>query len=178
MTMDIAIDLDGTLAETHEYVFDRAEGIEYSNFKQQDNGWGEEDWEEYNHWSSNAWNNHMDEIDMIEPSVVDALDRVAEYNHVTILTHRTNADEQIQAWLKNNDISYHEFVSTHKDKREYDMDLYVDDSVVVPQEAVDEHWQFLYDRPYNKHVDHLERISSLYDLLIFTPQNMPTQFGH
>lgn len=138
---NVAIDLDGTLADIHTPAIERADGI--SAYRP--DSFDSEDWKEYKHRSQNVWHNHSDEIQLVENCAPEVVAAVAAEHHVTILTHRRNVDEQIQEWLAAQGIEYDDFIATHRDKATFDMDVYVDDNRIdAPSASV-----FLRHQPWN-----------------------------
>lgn len=157
--LEVAVDLDGTQADLHTPAVKRSTELDAYRPDEFD----EAEWKEYKHRSSNVWHNHREEIPLVEPCVPDVMQALHDRHRVTVLTHRRNVDEQIQAWLAEYDIPYDDFIATHHDKAEFNMDVYVDDNPIDADGAQ----VFLRDRPWNADVeagfDH--RLHSLEDLL-------------
>lgn len=155
----VAVDLDGTQADLHTPAVERSSELD----AYRPDEFGEAEWKEYKHRSSNVWHNHHEEIELVEPCAPDVMQALHDRHHVTVLTHRRNVDDQIRAWLAAHDIPYDDFIATHRDKAEFDMDVYVDDNPIHADDAR----VFLRDRPWNADVengfDH--RIDSLAVLL-------------
>lgn len=150
--MNIAVDLDGVLADIHRPTADRSDELSWDEVKSRD--FDEEDWTEYKHVSQNLWHNHWDEIPLMEDEVVEEMSRLTEDHEVTVLTHRCNVVEKIERWLHDNGIAHDELICTHDDKSEYDFDLYVDDNPVDGP-------QLLRDQPWNQDVDSSDRIFTI-----------------
>lgn len=163
MTCSIALDLDGVLADIHTVAIDRSPTLDAYD----PSAFGEEEWKEYKHRSYNVWHNHHEEIPLVE---ADAPRIVAELNaehDVTILTHRTNVDGSIEAWLDTHEIPYDSLTPTHADKADNPHDVYVDDNPIPGADGR----VLLYNHERNGHETdgYDERIDSLNEVESFLP---------
>lgn len=143
--MQIALDLEGVLADTHLATRDRSDRLGPEHFEY----WGFDDemWDHYHHVSQNLWHNHWEDIDPMEPALCDVV-RILRYDHtVDILTARTGVDDQIQKWLDANDIQYDGFTATKQPKHEFDYGVFIDDN---PRMAGDVDFLYMRDRPWNR----------------------------
>lgn len=147
--MNIAVDLDGVLADIHRPTADRSDRLTWEQVASRN--FTDEDWDEYRHVSQNLWHNHWDQIPLVEEGVVEEMERLAQQHTVTILTHRCNVDSSIEQWLADNGIHYHELIATHEDKETFGYDFYIDDN---PLEAR----HLLRDQPWNRHIETTNRI--------------------
>lgn len=148
--MRIALDVDGTLADTWGAVIDRTDV-----FDEEPADCWEEDrdlWDQYLHHSQNAWHNHWHEIDRNELFTMTATNMIVEWGHdLDVVTARSGVEEQMQRWLDEHRVAYDEFI-VETEKHELDYDVHIDDSVSLPRNVTDNRIVMMPVRNYNMHV--------------------------
>lgn len=154
--MDIAIDLDGTIAALHEAVRDRG-WMSWESLKNRTTS-REFDYKAYKHHTTNLWYNHADEIELVEDCIPEIIRDIHKHHTTTILTHRVGHDETIMDWLGTHAIPFDDFISTRDPKNEHPHDLYIDDSRINDVNLL------LYDRPWNQHLSVENRLYSWEDV--------------
>lgn len=157
-TLDIALDVEGVLADSHAATAERSDVLTDDHVPPQNYDMGsEEEIEEYMHVSSNVWHNHTHEIPPMEDELWKATRRLNRHHNVDILTSRVGQDENVKLWLDGYNIEYDNFISTqhpNSDKTEYgNYHVHIDDSPRVASDVIDANRALvLIDRPYNEGV--------------------------
>lgn len=167
--LDIALDVEGVLADSHVATAERSDVLDERHTSPQNYDFGDEELiEEYMHVSSNVWHNHNHEIPPMEDGLREATRTLSTLHNVDILTARVGQDEAVREWLAGYNVHYDRFISTaapNSEKTEYgDHDVHIDDSPKVAQDAIDAgRHVILVDRPYNRDVagDRIERVSGV-----------------
>lgn len=156
-TLDIALDVEGVLADSHAATADRSDFLEDEHCPPPDWDFPSEDhYEEFMHVSQNLWHNHAHHI----PPMVDGLwketRRLARRHNVDIVTHRSGVDDQVREWLDGYNIHYENFHVARGDKTDVgDYHVHVDDSPQVARDALESGRSVvLIDRPYNQRLDY------------------------
>jgi len=126
----IALDLDGVLADVHHAAAERSDQLDETNCPPPN--WDFESDEQRDHFlhvTQNLWHNHTH---LVPPTVDDlwkTTRRLSWSHDVDIVTHRTGVDEQIQTWLDGYNVYYDNFISTSAQKSTVgEYDLHIDDS--------------------------------------------------
>lgn len=165
--LDIALDVEGVLADTHAATAARSDFLEPEECPPPD--WdfpSDEHYEEFMHVSQNLWHNHNHEIPPMVGNLWKPTRRLARRHNVDIVTHRQNVDSQVVEWLKGYNVYYEDFhVSKgHKtDVGEYD--VHIDDSPNVAADALsDGRHVVLIDRDYNRSVEETNRLTRVSDV--------------
>lgn len=153
-TLNIALDIEGVLADTHSETARRSDLLDVAPPHEYSFG-SEEQLDEYMHVSQNLWHNHNHQIPPLEGGLRETTKELARIHNVDVVTSRTNVDRQLREWLEGYGIHYDELVVTddsRSDKTAYgDYDAFIDDSPHVAQDVIDANeYVFLRDRPYNK----------------------------
>lgn len=157
--LDIALDVEGVLADTHAATAERSDRLTREQCPPPN--WdfeSEEQLQHFLHVSQNLWHNHHEQIPPVPQrngwDIGWATMKLSKFHNVDILTSRTEVDEQMQQWLDSEGVHYDNFYATSghtADKTEYgDYDVHIDDSPSVAQDALtDGRAVFLPRRPYN-----------------------------
>lgn len=169
-TLDVALDVEGVLANSHAATAERSEMLTDDHVPPQKydmNSQAEID--EYMHVSSNVWHNHNHEIPPMEADLRTPTRTINTLHNVDILTARVGQDEQVREWLAGYNVHYDTFISTNHpnaDKTDYGRyDVHVDDSPNVARDVLDDHrGLILVDKPYNQGIssdDRMWRVSGV-----------------
>jgi hypothetical protein len=158
MTKTIAVDVEGVLADSHEY----ARRLSEEELPEEEmKSWGFSNDEYMNTFLgalSDGWHNDWESIAPVTESNRMAMILLNEFFEVHIVTTRTNADDEIKSWLSKHEIPYDEFHSTKTYKEDLGYDSYVDDNPHMVDSGVD---LYLHDQSWNKHVRANKRVRNL-----------------
>jgi hypothetical protein len=146
--MDIALDVESVIADSHEAVYRSVDSLSYSDMY---DTWkfDSDTWQKYVGASDAIWRHKPEIIAPEEPNIGAYVDEWREEHTVDILTARLHVDEQIIWWLEEHDIQYDGFESTDVPKYEYDYDVWIDDN----PEMFNECRLLLRHQPWNEHLD-------------------------
>lgn len=143
--MRIALDVDGTLADTWGAVIERGWMDESPSVS-----WDEDRalWDEYLHHSQNVWHNHWEDIERNELFTHTATSMLAEFGHdVDVVTARSGVEESMQRWLDKHRVVYNDFL-VEQEKHLLDYDAHIDDSQTLAYKAPADRAVFLPRRTY------------------------------
>lgn len=151
--MRIAVDLDGTLAETQrtvlkelrkqEEVSDRLEDLESYYFEKADFSL-----ETFHETARKIWENK--DMPLTQEDIPEHLNQIQERHTVEIVTARGDIPQKdLKNWLRNKGIKFDSF-QVDKKKTHLDYDFLVDDS---PKYLGGEMKILLYHRPYNRNAE-------------------------
>lgn len=152
-TLDIALDVEGVLADSHAATAERSDFLEPEHCPP--NNWdfpSEDHYEEYMHVSQNLWHNHAHHIPPMADDLWKDTRTLSRRHNVDIVTHRSGVDEQVREWLDGYNIHYEDFHVAGRDKTDVgEYDVHIDDSPQVAQDALESGRSVvLIDRPYNE----------------------------
>lgn len=166
--MKIALDLDGTLAQTYEVAFDLLDSdVSYEDMESW--GWGLREFGEAAFLSAiwHSWTLRPHDIEPIESNVsrkTSALwTRSEQLDIVTADPGHLGIKDAKRAWLDDQNISYDDLRISPMggSKTQFDYDVYIDDNPHLPLE-VTERPVLLYDAPYNQDASgNYTRVTSL-----------------
>lgn len=165
--LDIALDVEGVLADTHAATAERSDFLEPRNCPPPN--WefpSDEHFEEFMHVSQNLWHNHSHEIPPMVDGLWKATRKLSRRHNVDIVTSRTNVDSQIIDWLNAYNVYYEDFHVARDSKNDVGhYDVHVDDSPSVAAEALADHrCVVLIDRPYNQSFENSTRLTRVSDV--------------
>lgn len=165
--LDIALDVEGVLADTHAATAERSDFLEEQHCPPPD--WEfptDEHFEEFMHVSQNLWHNHTHEIPPMVENLWKPTRRLSRVHNVDIVTSRTNVDSQILDWLDAYGVYYEDFhVATGPKTDIGHYDIHIDDSPHVAADALTDHRHVvLIDRPYNQSVEETNRLTRVSDV--------------
>lgn len=160
--MDIAIDMEGTLAEIHTPYL-KYHNIKYeTNYSLQDLVWDFKGTnindDEFTEITKKLWRINILKIPPTERSLSKYINRVNERYNLDIVTARKGCEDEMQEWLERQDIKYRNFIA-NENKNELDYDIFVEDDPNIDTSRL-----ILYKRPWNKGKDCLEELKSFQDL--------------
>ncbi len=117
-----------------------------------------------------AWSDWKN-LPMTEDNIADKVKRLTNISTVDIVTHVLEShSEYVKMWLKNNNISYENFVTIQGDKVNLSYDIFIDDSPNVAQKSSQSGKDcLLYDQPWNREIkgEKITRIQGLDDAFMF-----------
>ena len=166
-SLDVALDVEGVLSDTHTATEARSDFLEPEHCPPEQ--WEfptDEHYEEFMHVSQNLWHNHAHEI----PPQVDNLwkptRKIYRRHDVDIVTHRNNVDVQMQNWLKGYNVYYDDFYATTQPKTEVgEYDVHIDDSPNVAADALsDGRYVVLVSNKSNQSVEPHRRLERVADI--------------
>lgn len=155
--MNVALDFEGVLADTHSPTIDESESLTRDDFQQWDFG-SQEKYEEFMRVSQNIVTDEIETVEPVESKLSDITASIATKHTVDIVTARWDADEELQWWLDQFGIEYDDFVAVppQRDKIEYEKyDIYVDDNPKMVRHVEGSKRDvtlLLRDQPWNRHV--------------------------
>ena len=175
--MNIALDLDGTLADIiglwlAEYNKRSRERLDYHSITKWD-FWTRLGYTPNRFFRelSNCWKRWRN-IKPIEDKVGDAVNALHKFGRVDIVTARDpESSIYAKAWLKHHNIKYDQFVLVARgsDKAYLNYDIFIDDSPVNAKKISNfDKMVLLYDQPWNRdvrEVNNIIRIKQLADAL-------------
>lgn len=130
--MRIALDVDGTLADTWGGVVERGWMAESPDVSWEGD---RELWDEYLHHSQNLWHNHWEDIEPNELFTYTTTKTMVEFGHTLhVVTARSGVEEQMRSWLDDNRVVHHGFF-VEDEKWRLDFDIHIDDSPSLAYEA-------------------------------------------
>lgn len=165
--LDIALDVEGVLADSHAATAARSDFLEPEECPPPDWDFPSDDhYEEFMHVSQNLWHNHNHEIPPMVDNLWKPTRRLARRHNVDIVTHRQNVDAQVVEWLRGYNVYYEDFHVSKGHKTDVDdYDVHVDDSPNVAADALsDGRHVVLIDRPYNQSVEDSNRLTRVSDV--------------
>lgn len=149
--MNIALDLEGVLADTNAAVLESTDKLSEQDVRGQ---WLQDEddvkLQIYMGVSDAVWRHAPETIPPEDDGDVSRhVQQLRDDHTVDILTRREHVDDNVKWWLDKHNMLYDNFIPTGRDKWEYDYDLYIDDN---PQM----HGQcrlLLVDQPWNQQID-------------------------
>lgn len=186
--MNIALDLDGVLADLEGEMIERTRYDEetFETFGDHD------DHEHFMSEAERVWRYHWDDIDPVEPGLSPATSALGINHNVDIVTNTAGPADAVESWLDEHGIVYDSIVHARANghrKRDLDYDAYIDDKPALAGSVDllylrDQPWNqttrggsgYVYDsyersyiesegRPENAVVPHVIRITSLLDVI-------------
>lgn len=154
--LSIALDVEGVLADSHAYALNHSQLTEDDFSK-----WGfdtEERKRIFLNTLTKTWHERWEDIPMTHPLNAAGSHLLSKYFNVDIVTARTNADDEIQFWLEEKDISYDNFISTDTYKERLDYDIYIDDNPHMTELDID---LYLVDKSWNRHRNAEKRVRNV-----------------
>jgi uncharacterized HAD superfamily protein len=171
MTLNIALDVDGVLADVIELWLVYSKKIRPSISKEEITNW--DFWKKFNinrydfyTELTSCWSN-WNSIPPTENNLSLITQNLSNFGKVDIVTARElSTDSFVKKWLKLHNITYENYVSVIDGpmKADLDYDVFIDDS---PINAIkfSKHKKnvFLYSQPWNQHISgqNIQRISNL-----------------
>lgn len=149
--MRIALDLENVLADVYSATLDHSDQLDDSHFQQ----WDFESDRTFSHFmdvTHDVWARHTEDILPTEHDVGGTVRSLRQHHTVDLVTNRDGVDDRIQQWLAWHDVDVDGFRSNPQGtpKQAMDYDVYVDDN---PNLAGEVDLLYLYDQPWNQHVD-------------------------
>ncbi len=164
MKLKIAIDVDGVAASPYKHFIEEVNARYGTNLNIEDLTWGfinvrnatGLEFEECNILMRELWDKKWNEIELSCPHITDTLENLSKNNKIMIVTANENT-KAIEKLIKKNKIKHHDFFH-HKEKHELDYDFIIEDNPEHAEKDPDR--TILFDRPWNRHIDHKDRVSS------------------
>lgn len=181
--MNIGIDIDDTITNTYDVLFNYAQKFTIDELGKEINdvdrsaitkmytttfhNWNEEEEKEF-------FDKYNEEImKQLKPKLFSAeiIRKLKEENKIYIITSRfdtekSNVEEVTKKWLKDNFIPYDKLVLNVQNKsaiaKKYDIKIFVDDSIKICEEIVEENIKaFIFDSIINKEYQN-EKVTRVY----------------
>lgn len=164
-----SLDMESVLADTHRvYVetLNERHGTEHEYDDVTEWDWVQQDgrdFEEFMEIVENAWRERWDEIPTCDPrqQLIRSVGMLAREVELHIVTAREGVEVEMRKWLDGLGIlpnvgQFHSMpAGDSKAKLEYD--YYIDDKPHLADQVAAEQVVFLYDQPWNQHVEANER---------------------
>jgi len=177
----VALDVDGTLADTMAIWLDNFNKNQNGKFKKRLTS---DDISHWNFWMalgldvsefyktlSDCWSLRWAEVPLVENDAPSSIDKLRSIAKVDIVTARDGLTHKfVKKWLAEKNIFYDSYVGVGGgiDKARLDYDFFIDDSPENALEIVSMQKRLLlYDQPWNKHIRHpkISRISKIHDAI-------------
>lgn len=148
--MKIAVDLDGTLAQTHEVFLEELEKREGTSYRLEDiRSWYFENVdftvEQFHEIARKSWKTR--DMPLTDKEIPENLSAIRENHTVDIVTARDDIPrEELKRWLERKEVPFDKF-RVDKEKTHLDYNMLIDDS---PTYIGDGMKILLYHRPYNQ----------------------------
>lgn len=165
--MKLALDIEDVIADSHGLTYERSEMLDEEVDGDQ---WGFSSDDHLMHFlelSELLWRTDYESIPLVEENTPELVREINKHYDVDIVTSRMNVRPQLVEYLDMHDIEYNDLyiVDRKESKAQLDYDVYVDDKPALAKE-VDR--IFLYDQPYNQHIEEgngVVRIDSLSEVV-------------
>lgn len=172
--VDIALDLDGTLAQTYDVAF-KLMGVEDSyEYEDIDSwSWGFEEFGKTRYLNAiwHAWTIRTWEIEPMESDIALKTTALAEeaetLDVVTADPGHLGIKDAKREWLDAHGVYYDNvtIAPMKESKAELDYDVFVDDNPSLPENVSDDQRVLLYDAPYNREVRGCPRVHNLDEVI-------------
>lgn len=163
--MRVAIDHDGTLAETTSVALDLIHGDdhEYGNGDVESWEWGLEEFGQHRYLSAlwHAWTIRPLQVPVLDETAQEAIQELREDHLACVLTacpDHPGLAEGKQEWLDHHGFEYDNFIMVDPGvtKAKYVFDAFIDDKPYLPVQVNEERPKadmYLIDQPYNQDAD-------------------------
>lgn len=169
MSLKIAVDVDGTLADIHTPFIEELNKNHEANTRLDDitdydfaTAFDHIDLatEEIVKVLQEIWHSET-EIKPIDENAASIISKLSENNQIDIVT-ANEAHEPIRIWLEKNSIPHENFIHSTFDKHNLDYDIFVDDNPRLAKREPEK--TILFERPWNENNEHPHRIESFDEL--------------
>lgn len=125
--MKIALDVESVLADSNEAALQSTDALDRAHILGE---WdlSDEQWCIYMGVTDAVWRHNPQFIPPEEPALDQYTSELSDIATVDVVTARQHVDEQVRWWLDEHGIVYDDFISTSRDKWEYDYDVFIDDN--------------------------------------------------
>jgi hypothetical protein len=166
-SLDIALDVEGVLADTHKATQKHSDMLEPHECPPPN--WEfrcDEHYDEFMDVSQHLWRENPHHIPPVEHGLRYSTGLLNDFHNVDIVTHRRGVDQQLREWLDGYGIEYDNFYVSDGHKSDIgNHDVHIDDSPnVVTDATTNGRVVMLVCRPYNAAIENardVQRVSGV-----------------